>query len=160
MTHTTVFRIPAILLVLSLFLTWASTPLSAQQLMGDFDGDGYRTQADVNLLTASGNLAEGFSTSTAFDLDQNGKANIVDLQIWLELGTVNPDPGHDNGGTIMGDTNLDGVVSREDESIILESFGSSADHYTKGDIDGSGEVDAIDLLIYFRAFFSGLRNGG
>ena len=63
------------------------------------------------------------------------------------------------GHLALPDGRRGGIVDREDETIILQGFRMPVEQYTKGDVDGSGEVDAIDLLIYFRAFFAQQRKG-
>jgi hypothetical protein len=147
----------------------ASNALTAQEFIearaGDFDGDGDRDAADLDMLTLSGNLMVGYQVLKAeqakFDLSDDGFVNYVDMAWWLSMGTLT----FKNGvwilgpSTVMGDVDLDGDVDRTDRDTISGNIfdpskknpKTGSGRYSDGDVDGSGEVNLADLGIYERA---------
>lgn len=128
-------------------------------LIGDFDFDGDRDGDDADLLTTSGDLSVGYkpvNEEFMYDIDHNGWVDLYDLIAWLGLGTKLSD-GSGNGGTIIGDADLDGDVDREDLGILNNSLSDDLvvpGRFTQGDFNGDGEYDLEDYFLWNRAFQS------
>lgn len=137
-------------------------------LNGDFNQDGLRDDADIDLMTNSGNLSMGYRTATTpskrmFDMNFDGEVNTEDVACWLELGAVRWDSKTKTfvfyPPTVMGDTDLDGVVEKEDELILVHSESRQLMHpltqypsrFSEGDFNGDGSYDNKDWLIWFGA---------
>ena len=153
------------------------TPIQANAqhgswLEGDFNLDGLRDAADIDAMTESGNLATGYRTSAHphkrhFDMNFDGSVDVNDIICWLDLGAVVWDKKSGTlifyPPTVMGDTDLDGVVEKEDELILTQSesrqlmFPSAQfpSRFSEGDFNGDGNYNSHDWLIWFNALASG-----
>jgi hypothetical protein len=108
-------------------------------LLGDFNRDGQRDAADIDLLLAS----ETNSTpplSVVFDVQTDGQINpsingaASDADHWVRVLEQ----------TEYGDANLDGKVDVADLGILASNWQTSGTWAT-ADFDGSGLVDVADL---------------
>lgn len=137
-------------------------------LDGDFNFDGLRDAADIDAMTESGNLTAGYRTAAHphkrhFDMNLDGNVDTADIECWLDLGAIVWDrKGHNlifYPPTVMGDTDLDGVVEKEDELILVQSesrqlmFPSAQfpGRFSEGDFNGDGNYDNKDWMIWFNA---------
>lgn len=110
----------------------------------DFNSDKLCDQADADLLTASGNLVDGFAadaSTSLFDLNNDQQIDFQDLSEWLV------DTGKQNGfaGPLQpGDINLDGSIDAADLNVVGIGWLKPGD-WSQGDVNGDGVVDAGDL---------------
>ena len=104
-------------------------------LLGDLDGDGSLTCADIDSLTAA--VAAG-STSSSYDFTGDGLVNAEDIEEWV----VNI------RGTLMGDANLDGDVNGLDFVVWNNNKFSSSNAWCHGDFDGNGVVNGVDFVVW------------
>ena len=109
----------------------------------DFDNDADCDLADIDSLTAVGNLVvgviEGFDPK--FDLTNDNLVNEADLSEWLLLA------GQENGfaGPLLrGDANLDGTINPADLNVVGINWLQNA-QFSGGDFNGDGIVDPADL---------------
>ena len=111
--------------------------------MGDFDGDGDYSCADVDALVAE--IAAGSNAST-FDLTGDGFVTAADLTAWLaeagaaELASGNP--------YLAGDANLDGSVDVGDFNIWNSNKFTGIAAWCSGDFNADGSVDVGDFNIW------------
>jgi hypothetical protein len=109
-------------------------------LPGDFDGDGFLTVDDVNLLAK--NL--GFAGQSDFDLDGNTIVDTEDHRIWVEELKF----------TYFGDSNLDGQFSTDD---LVEVFrdakyeSESLADWASGDWNADGKFNSRDFVIAWQS---------
>ena len=127
--------------IFSLVLLWscfmsastgeAAIKLAQGNLPGDFNEDGLRNGEDINALVAVGDLTIGIDVADLsaeyqeFDLNGDGRVSTQDIASWLALGAIVWDPQVgpvQHPPTVMGDTNLDGDVEKEDENVVLRSI--------------------------------------
>jgi hypothetical protein len=95
--------------------------LYVQQLMpvlGDFNGDGVRNAADIDLLQAH-------MGDPAYDLNGDGVTNQADLTMLLNSLL----------GTVQGDANLDRKVNFSDFQVVLDNWQKSS-IWATGDFNG------------------------
>lgn len=137
-------------------------------LDGDFNFDGLRDASDIDAMTDSGNLSMGYRTATHpnkrhFDMNLDGFVDTADIECWLDLGAIVWDRKSGTlvfyPPTVMGDTDLDGVVEKEDELILTESESRQLlfpsvqfkSKFSEGDFNGDGSYNNKDWLIWFNA---------
>lgn len=115
-----------------------------QGLPGDFSGDGMLDVSDVGMLTSA--LRNG-SHDTRFDLNQDGKIDLDDLQHWV----THPDYAH----TYFGDSDLNGQFQSSDLVAVFSageyedgSPGNST--WDEGDWNGDGDFTSGDLILAFQ----------
>ena len=101
-------------------------------LLGDFDGDGALSAADIDLLSS-----EMGGADLDFDTNADGIIDINDHEHWV----TSPDYAN----TFLGDVNLDGVVDFPDFLALSAGFGNSGG-WAEGDFDGNGQVEFPDFL--------------
>ena len=127
-----------------------SDPIVAT-LRGDFDGDGVVGFADINTLSAAVRIQ---SADLMFDLDNNGKVEFADREVWVE--TI--------ANTYFGDANLDGEFNSSDFVLVFRAneyqddvVGNSV--WETGDWNGDGDFDSSDFVAAFQsnAFEKGPR---
>ena len=121
---------------------------ACSQLEGDANGD---KQVDVYDLIVT-YISIG-SSLTQFDCDKDGDVDVNDY--W----TVNDAIGSIASDALEGDINGDWVVDDADVDLLDAVFGTS---WTQADIDGSGAINATDLLSLNSAYgnASGEANDG
>ena len=105
-------------------------------LPGDFNHDGFLTDADIDLLSA----AVG-GTNLLYDVTSNGTIDGFDREVWVD----------DLAGTYFGDAKLDANVDFSDFLALSQSFGL-AGGWADGDFDGSGTVTFRDFLVLSQNF--------
>ena len=127
---------------------WSVTVTPIPEPATDFDGDGNVDVADVNALTAVGNLVVGVpvsQTDAKFDLTVDGIVDSTDLDKWLaDAATIN---GYDSP-YLKGDTNLNGEVDvwkpdgTGDAEVLSSDLNTmSGMVWGDGDFNGDGDVD-------------------
>ena len=110
----------------------------------DLDADGDCDVADVDLLTAQGNLVAGAPVGDIkFDLDGNGTLDGNDLSAWLALAPDGQFPTY-----LPADVDLDGTVNGID-FLAWNSFKFTTNAvWSNGDFNGDGNVDGADFVIW------------
>ena len=104
-------------------------------LVGDFDGDGMFTTADVNALIRQ---MSRLQPDLTYDLTGDRRVDFEDLSDWV----VNIKK------TFLGDANLDGSVNATDLNRVGLSWQSrDGGGWFNGDFNGDGNVNATDLNI-------------
>ncbi len=152
----------------SIFCPESASAQHGAWLEGDFNADGLRDSRDINELTNSGNLESGYWTASApqhsiYDMNFDGLVNTSDIAHWLNLGAVQWDNQRHTltfyPPTVMGDTDLDGVVEKEDGLKLTASMlrqqtspgQPNEGNYTDGDFNGDGKFDLNDWTIWNKA---------
>lgn len=103
--------------------------------VGDFDGDGQLTIADIDQLTEA---SAGGNNDAMFDLTGDGLVNAADIEYWVvELK-----------GTQLGDANLDGQVNGADFDIWMANRFRTLRLWSRANFNGDQYVDGRDLLIW------------
>ena len=97
--------------------------------VADFDDDADVDADDIDALLA--NMGGG---AGAYDLDNNGTVNELDLN-YLLVQVLSSE---------LGDFNLDRLTDGTDLAIMNSHYGS-AGGWAQGDLNGSGAIDAVDL---------------
>ena len=112
--------------------------VSGGGVVGDFNGNGMRDTADLDLLAAAmgGNDA-------GFDLNGDGAVNLADREFWVV----------DLANTFMGDANFDGEFSSTDFVVVFgaakyEKPGVAAT-WAEGDWNGDGFFTSSDFVTAF-----------
>jgi len=100
---------------------------------GDFNGDGFLTLADVNMLYAVLDTTVP-PTDKKFDLAINSKVDFADA--WDLVRNL--------CGTSMADTNLDHTVDILDLGNLANKYGQPGS-FGDGDTDANGVIDIMDL---------------
>jgi hypothetical protein len=108
---------------------------------GDFDYDGDRDAADVDLLlrTTAGPTPPA---NSLFDVDLDGKVVLTrntagsDLDAWV----------HGLESTEYGDANLDGAINFQDLVTLAQHYGQSTGSWAIGDFDGNNDIGFSDLV--------------
>lgn len=115
--------------------------LGSGELLGDFDKDGTRDVADIDLLSA----AVG-SDDLGFDLVYDATIDAADRVFWVE----------EIMNTFFGDANLDGEFNSGDFIHVFarneyedEIAGNSG--WADGDWNGDGDFDSSDFLLAFQS---------
>lgn len=115
----------------------------------DFTSDGQCRLADLNALLANGPVAGGVNVvpgvTDEFDLDDNGRLDESDVDLWLSLA------GTENGLGApyqRGDANLDGVVNRDDFVQWSQHKFTATLRWDEGDFSADGFADGADLLLW------------
>ncbi len=106
--------------------------------LGDVDGNGMLDVTDVDLLAAAIRQGDG---DERWDLNRDGLVDFNDHRFWVtELKQ-----------TVLGDTNLDGLLETADLVLALTAggyedalIGNST--WETGDWNGDGEFDTADLV--------------
>ena len=122
---------------------------SAVPATGDFDGDGRRSIADVDLLCQQLQLG---LVDNRFDLNADSHVSLDDMDYLLtELLQ-----------TVIGDVNLDGNFNSSD-LVSLFQIGKYEDHvprntfWSEGDFNCDGDFTTADLVLAFqKARYSGI----
>ena len=117
---------------------------------GDFNGNGMRDVADIDLLTGAMGGNDG-----AFDLNEDGKVDFEDRRVWVE----------DLSNTFIGDANFDGQFNSSD---FVAVFGAAkyekgvAASWSEGDWNGDGIFSSSDFVAAFSGggYERGAREGG
>jgi hypothetical protein len=125
------------------------TPIGGQ--LGDFDGDGMLTAADIDALSAA---VRAGSTETRFDLNSDGSVNQADRDVWVESPAI--------GNTYFGDANLDGEFNSSDFVFVFtagqyEDAIAGNSTWASGDWNGDGDFSSSDFVTAFQA--GGYENG-
>jgi len=109
-------------------------------LPGDFNDDGVYTCEDIDALVV--HIADGLS-DPAFDLNDDGAVNTLDVDQWLAIaGAENLPSGN---AFLSSDANLDGRVNAADLNIVGQAWLSDVRGWCAGDFTADGRVDANDL---------------
>ena len=103
-------------------------------VLGDLDGSGNFTGADIDLLYAEYGTAA--ANDLNFDLDSSGTVDDADRDRLIERIAL----------TRLGDTNFDGKVDvLTDASSLVNNLGvTSGATYQQGDLNGDGAVDVLN----------------
>lgn len=109
-------------------------------VLGDFDFDGDRDAADIDLLlrTSAGPTQPA---NSLFDLDENRMVNpqanstASDADVWVRQLE----------GTEYGDSDLNGAVNFSDLLVLAQNYNGSGT-WSSGDFDGDSLVNFNDLL--------------
>jgi uncharacterized protein (TIGR03382 family) len=104
--------------------------------LGDFDGDGELTVADIDELSAAIRAA---TTDAKYDLDGSTSIDDADRVVWVN--TLK--------NTYFGDADLDGQFSSTDLVAVLASGTYEQDvaaSWGTGDFDGDGRTNSSDLV--------------
>ena len=119
-------------------------------VVGDFNGNGMRDVADLDLLAAAmgGNDA-------SFDVNGDGNVNFEDRKMWVE----------ELSNTFVGDANFDGQFNSSD---FVAVFGAAKYEngepatWAEGDWNGDGVFSSSDFVAAFGGggYESGPREGG
>jgi len=108
---------------------------ATEELLGDFDGDGEHTVADIDELTLA--ILKTSTELDRYDLDANMVLDFGDLDAFLSLAN-----------RVSGDADLNGEVSFADFLVLSANFGKSmSSTWSEGDFDLSGIVDFADFLV-------------
>jgi len=102
-------------------------------ILGDFDGDGIVTSADVDLLYAMLDTTVP-PADAMFDLTGDSQVTFDDAAELVEVVVA----------TSMADTNLDLAVDVLDLGNLANAYGGSGT-FSDGDTDGDGVVGVLDL---------------
>ncbi|MCA9211646.1 MAG: PEP-CTERM sorting domain-containing protein [Planctomycetales bacterium] len=119
-------------------------------VVGDFNGNGERDIADIDLLTAA--MA---SNDPAFDLTGDGKTDLADRIHWLETLS----------NTYVGDSDFNGEFNSSDFVAVFSAAkyetGQTAS-WNEGDWNGDGVFNSSDFVAAFTGagYEQGLREGG
>lgn len=101
---------------------------------GDFDGDGFRTATDVDLLCAN----MGATDVMDFDLTGDGLVDQADMDMMIENLI----------GTHYGDANLDGVFTPEDSKAMFRNIFQSGTGWATGDFNCDQRTDGFDFVLW------------
>ena len=104
--------------------------------LGDFDGDGEFTTADVDLLSHE-MVAETYNQD--FDLNADGTVDFGDRQFWIR----------NIANTFFGDANFDGEVGSEDWIHAFKFAKYETDtiaHWEEGDFNGDLRFNSSDFV--------------
>lgn len=118
----------------------------------DFEGDGDCDVNDIELILASGNVAEGVEVSPSneiFDVNGDGLISELDVDRWLA------DASQESGGKsyLPGDVDLDGNVDSTDLQFLLNDFGSTTSiSWSNGNFNGDNIIDSRDLGVMLNNF--------
>lgn len=117
---------------------------------GDFNDNGMRDIADLDLLTAG--VAAG---DAAFDLDGDGDADADDRVYWVETLS----------NTFLGDSNFDGEFSSADFVTVFVPAKYETNEpatWAEGDWNGDGVFGSADFVAAFvgAGYENGPRDGG
>lgn len=121
----------------------------ASGVAGDFNGNGERDSADLDLLAAAA------SDDLTFDVNGDGTVDAGDRAFWIE----------DLTNTFFGDSNFDGQFNSSDFVKVFTAAkyetGQSAT-WDEGDWNGDGEFSSADFVTAFTGagYEAGERNGG
>ncbi|MEZ6119821.1 MAG: hypothetical protein R3C28_25085 [Pirellulaceae bacterium] len=116
---------------------------TGNDLLGDFDGNGKLTSADIDQLTVQ--VSQG-TFDTQFDLNKDGLVNQLDRTVWV----------NELAYTYFGDANLNGVFNTGDlvhvfKSSEFEDTIVANSTWEEGDWNGDFEFDSGDLVLAFQA---------
>lgn len=119
-------------------------------LDGDFNGNGTRDVADLDLLAG----AMG-GDDLSFDLDGDGAVSFEDRRVWVE----------DLSNTFIGDANFDGEFNSSDFVAVFGAAKYEKDEpatWSEGDWNGDGVFSSSDFVAAFAGagYESGPREGG
>lgn len=111
-------------------------------LLGDFNGDGMLSTADIDTLMASyGDSSPAVAELNIATPDDSIDRN--DLLEWLQVLL----PIVSGFESALGDTNLDGRVDALDLATWEQNYGNGSGMlWSDGDFDGDGDVDGKDFL--------------
>ena len=124
--------------------------LAGGGVAGDFNGNGERDVADLDLLTAA--VAAG---DASFDLDGDDDADAADRTYWVETLS----------NTYFGDSNFDGEFSSSDFVTVFGAAkyetGEDAS-WNEGDWNGDGTFNSSDFVAAFSGggYEQGARDDG
>ena len=130
-------------------------------VLGDFNVSGVCNGVDIDLISAlilpggPGEVAPGLR-SLLFDVNDDHAIGEADRNMVIaDYVQILPDGpgGSEYFGTIKGDTNLDGMVSLGDFSILANHFGE-AGGWDLADSDGNGEIGLGDFALLANNFGS------
>ena len=116
---------------------------------GDFNGNGERDPADLDMLAAAA------ADDASFDLTSDGAVNAADRKEWVEVLT----------NTYFGDSNFDGEFSSSDFVAVFGTAkyetGNPAT-WAEGDWNGDGFFNSTDFVAAFAGggYELGARDGG
>jgi hypothetical protein len=139
------------------YVTWIqnrNVPGGQQYALGDLNWDGVIDSLDIDMLSI-GLLnidTSVLSNSTLilvidmYDLNNDGIANEADRD-WLVEEAL---------GTAYGDTNLDGIVNFADYVTLNNNYGSLWATWARGDFNGDGLIDDLDVDLLFAHWGFGL----
>ena len=107
-------------------------------VLGDFDGDGLCTDADIDTLSAA---IRDSDSQPRFDLDGNGDVDSADYEFMIL----------DVKETLFGDADLNQAVEFADFLALSDTFGGPGG-WAEGDFDGNGNVEFADFLVLSENF--------
>ncbi len=117
----------------------AAVTAESTTLPGDFDNDGMRSVADIDMLGVE--IVAGTDDST-FDLTGDSVVDHTDLTTWLlEAAERN---GFSEAYSLR-DSNLDGTVNSDDLNSLALNWQQSGAPWSGGDFNADGGISALDL---------------
>lgn len=125
-------------------------------MLGDLDGDGQLTIADLGLLAAGEGLAEGseeWERYAAGDVQADGVISLEDMKLlteWMLHGQPVAQAEEVEAAVWTGDLNGDGRTSVADLAVLVNALGlTSTDEnweaVKSADSNGNGVIDSEDL---------------
>ena len=132
-----------LILVLLLCLL-CGTSLSAAEVKADFDGDGFITAKDVDLIAkaAASQSQTDDERWQRYDLTGDTQVDASDVAAMLKFAQ-----------RINGDADFDGYVAVTDFILLADNFGDEEQKmWSEGDFDSNGKVEMRDYLIMAKNF--------
>lgn len=124
----------------------------------DFDGDNDVDADDIDLMLANLTGPGTPAGDAAYDFDGDGDADQDDL-VYVVENLVELQDGSARVGTIMGDSDLDGLVNEDDLAAMGAGFGA-AGGWANGNLNSDGVVNATDLAILATTFGQSIPDAG
>ncbi|MCA9266312.1 MAG: PQQ-dependent sugar dehydrogenase, partial [Planctomycetales bacterium] len=103
--------------------------------VGDLDGDGVLTAADIDALAAG--VRDG-TFSNVLDVNDDGTLNDADRLYLIEQRM----------GSLLGDTNLDDTVDDADYAMLRANLFNGQTGWSAGDFNGDGLTDGQDFNLW------------
>ena len=110
----------------------------------DLNSDGVIDIQDYIIMAQSYYEQEGFGGQQVGDLNNDGKLDRQDLELWQN--ELNNSQRGDGRYLPIGDMNFDDNISEEEKGILLEILG--IDDTQRGDLDGNGVIDFDDFILW------------
>ena len=134
-----------------IFLSVFTSASLADPVLGDFNGNGERDPADIDLMT---DQMLSNNPDLAFDLNGDQSVNFRDRHIWVEELT----------NTYIGDSNFDGRFNSSDLVLIFAAAkyeSGIAATWAEGDFNGDARFTSNDFIWGFVGRYENApREGG